>query len=388
MCMIVAYFLVFARHYPKMANHTNLAVFCCLLIIVLYILKIFFNKRVSLDTITYCFRFSLITIYFIAGFHKLNSGFFALNGSCSTYISQGFNSFFLSKHINYPDYMVRFFQITTIVIEMIVPVGILYYKTRYYAVCILIIFHLYLSLCGFSNFSAVAVFLISACIIDLKATQLSKLPRLVKVYIFFVLVSVIVVCVLRHYNLSSRFEALVVNGIFLNCGIVLLFFNINKNSSPPVLTPKPILPFIIVMLICGWGLQGYLGLSNTANLTMFSNLVTEQSRSNHYLVNTAKTKIWNFEEDYITILKLPEQEKKWANKFKTVDYDLPVIEFKKQAAEWVRTSNQKLSCTLMYKNKIIEIDDLSNSSYSKPKWWYRFLYYRPIPKENINKCMW
>src|SRR5690606_11477385 len=101
------------------------------------------------------------------------------------------------------------------------------------------------------------------------------------------------------------------------------------------------------------------------------------------------TKIWNFEEDYISIIGLPtENVVEWDRRYDIHDYDLPFIEFKALAHKWIEKSEKKLSCKIKYRGQTIEIRDISSSEFLARKWWQRFLYYRKNPKEGINECMW
>lgn len=387
---IALFFLTFISIFPALANHGNLELFFSLAFFIVYGRRMVTGKGISADTVTCCFRYSLITIYFIAGFHKLNEGFFTISGSCSAYVTQGLNLFIYNKYIIYPEVVVKILQYGTIAIEMIVPFGLLFHRTRKVTVCILLIFHFYLSLCGFSNFSAFATFLIAGCVINLQEQPKLKLLKAVKVYILFTIAAAIAAYLYRKFGWGIRQGALVVNGIIFNVGMIYLFYHLlYRKTIVPSQHKANLLPYLFVLLISLWGLQAYIGLSNTATLTMFSNLVTEKSRSNHYIINTKYTKIWDFEEDYVTIIRLPEEEKKWGKTYKIENYDLPVLEFKKLATRWTDSYGyKKISCTILYKGKEIELEDIAGSNFNDTKWWYRFLYYRRIPKNSINECMW
>jgi hypothetical protein len=388
---VMLFLLMLGPDFPRLANHGNLAIFICIITLVLYIRKVICRKSISYNTVTLSFRYSLVTIYFIAGFHKLNSGFFSISGSCSTYVSQNLNAVLFGEGFMYPDYMIRCLQIGTIIIEMVIPFGILFYKTRKITAWILLLFHAYLSFCGFSNFSAFAGFLLAGCLFDLNQSRISiKIRNALKVFIFIAIVSSLKAYFFKRFELSSRAIMLMANGILINIGLLYFFYYILKeNIDKRKIHNTSLLPYIFIFLITIWGLQGYFGLSNTSTLTMFSNLVTEESRSNHYIINTAKCKIWNFEEDFVTILELP-QDSDWGRYYKIENYDLPLLEFKKVAASWVKDSDSKskLQCKILYRGNVIQINDLAKSEYSKPKWWHNFIYYRRIPKGGFNQCQW
>jgi hypothetical protein len=75
-------------HFPDVANHVNLIVFCNLFIVVVAVYSWLFPERFSQPEAYYKaiaspVRLSLIAVYFWAGFHKLNTDFFSPQFSCS-----------------------------------------------------------------------------------------------------------------------------------------------------------------------------------------------------------------------------------------------------------------------------------------------------------------
>jgi hypothetical protein len=181
---------------------------------------------------------------------------------------------------------------------------------------------------------------------------------------------------------------MIINGAIFNVGWLLFFYRVLTSNIKDKISYH-ISPVVMCIIFCVslWGIQPYLGLSNIGNLTMFSNLVTEKSRSNHFLVNTMYTKVLDFEEDYLRIIKLPKGTK-WDDRYSIDNYDVPVITFKNMSGRWAARLKGKLPCTILYKGKVIKIDDLRTSSFRRTEWWHRFLHYRRIPLPGVNECMW
>ena len=385
---IIAGLTVMLPLFPRLANHANVEFGGSILILILIARNLFSGKGLRPETITQILRWTLILTYFWAGFHKLNSGFFMTEGSCGTHVMQ--NMPFVSRSFfNLNGIGLRVVQVGTIVIEMVLPFGLLFYKTRRFTVLILVLFHSYLSLCNFSNFSAFAGFLLLGSIIDLKSITVDrKLINGVRFYQIFSAASVLASYVISRFGLLHENFIMAVNGVIFNIGWFGLFYIVlsTRQSKSHSVNFSP-LCLAICSIISLWAVQGYVGLSNTATLTMFSNLVTEKSRSNHYLINTKYTKIWGFEEDYVTIVSLPKSTK-WAEKYSNEDYDIPMIHFKYLCNKWVGENDGKLSCTFIHHGKSIVVTDLEKSDYSKTEWWYRYLMYRRIPKDGVYSCMW
>ncbi len=374
--------LLYGFSFPRMANHGNLELFIGLFLICFLLLKYkdIKNNSLSVKNITWFFRFSLLSIYFLAGFHKLNSGFFSTNGSCSVLINQGiFSTETLTNST-----IALVFQVGTVIIEMLVPFGILFSKTRKIAALILFCFHIYLTFVGFSNFSSLAGFLLLGSLLSLEKLKQKHLI----IYTISAVIAVITGFFLRSYTTLSFYSIAFISGSIYNIGWVYFFYSLVKGIKNENKKLQFLWQFIIpVFFAFLWASQAYLGLSNTGNLTMFSNLVTESERSNHFLIDTKKIKLFSFEDDHVTILKLPDFCL-WNGIEKLEGYDLPLIEFKTQVNFWETKYKAKLPATLVYKEDTLQIDDLKNSSFSSAKWWYKYLHYRKIPRKGQNECLW
>ena len=388
---IIALFLIYLPEFPRLTNHGNLQVFIGLFLLftLLFRKKTYTNSYFDPELLSKTFRLTLISIYFISGFHKLNSGFFELNGSCVSAINQTLNTFLLGEHYQPNPSVLRFNQIMTLVVEMIVPFGLLHHRTRKITTWVLVMFHFYLSLCNFSNFSSMAGFLIAGSVINFHQP---KLPQQVlnglRYYLFFAMLSSVAVYLISRLSLGQPTLIRFYNALVFNIGWLIFFYFLLKNTT----TSKSIgslsaKPWIAVVFLAFWGTQPYIGLSNTATLTMFSNLLTESSINNHYLIDTKKSKVFHFEEDYITILELSDTLK-WQNSQRLSGYALPVIEFKTQVNRWSQQGQGKIPAVLLYQKDTLIIDDLRTSPFSSTKWWYHYIYYRKIPISGINECMW
>lgn len=380
---VIAVLTEFGADFPRLANHLNIEMVMGVALLIFIVLRHFgFKKNINYTTLTLIFRCFLISLYFIAGFHKINSGFFNISGSCVSYI----NLLFFGKHFMFPHTIVHLFQFSTIAIEMVLPFGLLFKKTRTVTVVMLLFFHIYLACCGFANFSAFAVLLLAGNLIDFEKHDELLLLKPLRIYIAGCLAAGVLGYLYVQY--SGWFHVLkLLRGIVLGLALIALFkalLQYQVDFKPN--HGKKLLPALTVLVLFLWGMQGYVGLSTARNFNMYSNLLTIQSRSNHYLINTNYTKIWNFEEDLVTIIKCPA-EAKYYNGLIVEDYYIPMIEFKKMAKKWAQEGNDD-SCVIEYKGKTIHIKSLKQSEYSKPEWWYSLLFYRLIPKDDTNVCVW
>ncbi len=377
------------RYFPRMANHCNIELVIEIIILILIFLKICVPKfKLSNQFIQYLFRVSLITIYFFSGFHKLNTDFFNPCVSCVNAINERLINNLTGLNIKLPFQFSYLFQCLTIFIEMILPFGLLWHKSRKITAISLLFFHFLLSIVCYADFSGLATFLIIGSIINFdENTNNNKYISAIRIYIFFTIFAVIVnaICLQSGFTLYKRYFY---QGILFNIGwlyFIFIFFKNYKEKRSYFNYKHFFFLFILVLIISLWSMKTYIGLGNSGNLTMFSNLLTEENRSNHLIINTKKTKVFHFEEDNIFILKLDDPIKKDS----LVGFKIPIIEFKYLSHQLaVKYPTINISCTLVYKNDTLVITDLKKSKFNESKWWYRFINFRKIQPNAPNKCYW
>jgi len=194
---------------------------------------------------------------------------------------------------------------------------------------------------------------------------------------------------------DKKFEgSLLSEWFFICCGIYFIAFaygiNLFRSVIPPSIQNKAfrhykvVLPALFIFL---WGMEPYYGLSNRANMSMYSNMITMAGRDNHLLIKTKYTKIIPFEEDYVQVLEIGRPLRGYfGNNYQYYYY--PVITFRKRAADALKKINEPVSVRLLYKGKEIVVDDLRKSPWSASKWYDRYFYYRPTPKPGLGICVW
>ncbi len=376
-------------HFPRMANHCNIELVVELIILGL-VLRRLFGAKISISThlVSIVFRVSLVSIYFYSGLHKLNSDFFNPCVSCVNTVHERFIYNFTGVITTLSDDFSSVLQYATIVTEMIIPFGLFWSVTRKYSVIILLVFHGYLSLTYYFDFSSLGLFLIIGSIINFDNTVQNPIKiAALRFYVGFCCVTLLVNSI-THQNYLLADDRYFVTGITYAIGyfaFALFFINKYTPQKTPSLSKKLIvIVSLVVLCISGWALKAYAGLGNVGNFTMFSNLVTEKSQNNHLIIDTNKTKLFDYEEDSVHILQLHDT---LASQFVT-NYKLPLIEFQYRADNWVKTYTVPLNVTVIYKNDTLVIPDLKNSDFSKSKWYYKYLNFRKMPAEGPNPCLW
>lgn len=378
----------FSEKFPRIANHSNIELFIGVIIIILLLAKVLNPRfRIPGNLTGGLFRVSLVTVYFYTGFHKLNVDFFNSDVSCVNQINAYAFSIFSSKNITILPEVSGIFQWATIFIEMILPFGLLWKTTRKISAVFLLLFHIYLGFTVFADFSALACFLILGCLIDFDSKRIDpETPKYIRIYLALIVLTTILKPLLDKYLIDRHVPY--IHGAIFNIGAALFFIHYFKRYriiGQNLQRKQYIIATCCCVLISIWSMKTYIGLGNSANLTMFSNLVTEKSRSNHLLIDTRKTKVFDFEEDNLYILKIDER----LQKEKVEGFILPVTEFHYRAANWVKNHPKwKISCTIVYQNDTTIITDLRKTDFIRTKWWYRYMNFRKIQREGPCKCLW
>ena len=381
--------------YPVLANHSTIELFVSLGVVFLLVRSLL-NKRPFLEPEQYntLFRYAVFIVYFLTGFHKLNYGFLDPDTSCANDVNYNLFLIVFGADFRIPPVGTRLLQAATLFVELLVPFGMLMHATRKYAMMILLLFHLYLSICCFSNFSSLGLFLLTGAWLNLKKDgSVRRLTHSFRVYLFFAVLSSLIAFVFYHL-IGIRYEngrisipSFIASVVFATGFLYFGLYLIREADTPNTRNPihwKLVLPVLVLFV---WGIQSYLGLSNRANLTMFSNLISDTSRCNHVIVNTAHTKLFYFEEDKVLIQNASQNLVPLIGKNYRF-YSYPFVEFQNRMKIWSSRLKEPVQLELIYRDKHYQITDLNKNTFAKQAWYYRFLYFRETPLQHSGKCMW
>lgn len=384
---IISIYLLIDK-FPRIGNHSTIILFFSLFLVVVFTLKLNSKKTIfNANFVSYFFRTITVTIYFYTGFHKLNTDFLNPCVSCVNEVNVYVLSNFINKRFILPVFWSHLFQYGTLFIELILPFGLLHFKTRKITGLLLLCFHCYLSLSGFADFSCVGLFLILGCLVDFKEKKISaNTLKMLKLFLIFIILAIITRYYLPIFEID-KYKNTFIEGLIFDIGFVIFIYTFFKSYSAKEYTYAKkfntlLIPIILIINL--WTLKGYFGLGNAGNLTMFSNLVTEKSTNNHLLIDTKKTKLFDFEENSVEIIYLKNKNIK--ENFN--GYKLPLVEFNFLVNYWNKTYTDKVPCKLIYKGKTFETDDIRTSEFNKIKWWYKYLSFRKIQTKGSNECRW
>ncbi|HEX2535948.1 MAG TPA: hypothetical protein VHK69_19540 [Chitinophagaceae bacterium] len=315
---------------PQVSNHWIFTTFVNLTLVQVLFSEVIRSRsfRVSkhrfFETAAPILRIELIILYFFAVFHKLNSGFFATDVSCAA-------DFFKAQVPQWllpaTDAVVWFNIYGTLVIESLIPLLLVFRKTRNLGLFIGFAFHCLLAfnpLNGFYDFSSI-VFALYFVFTDASFTErvnrfafrvrqrkngvkaylqsLSFSPRNLALFIGLIL------SIAGGMHLLSKlfpdYFRYVLWTVY-SFGVIVLFA---QSWLVPSRLPAQErnyfkiarLAFVLMPLVTFLnGLCPYLGLKTENSFSMFSNLRTEGGVTNHYLVPTS-VQLFDFQKDVVLI---------------------------------------------------------------------------------------
>ena len=273
-------------------------------IAVSYAKKTSYLHNINLSMGYLCAAF--LIAYFAAAFAKLNTGFFDTDYSCAVTMFYDSASIITAKNF-LPSTLESLLPYYVTAAELSIPLLLLFRKTRYLGILVLVFFHLGISLSPTATALdfTIALFALAVPFLDRDAKHevIRILYSLGKKTVGFFTASVyswpfVIFLFLFLIKSSSRLLSL---GIYpywlllapfalLSGGILLitvfrigLSWNSSDNSNPF----RPLYPihYLLLLFLIINAATPYLGIKTIGTFTMYSNLQTENSSSNHFLVD-------------------------------------------------------------------------------------------------------
>jgi hypothetical protein len=237
-------------------------------------------------------RWSLILLYFLSGFHKLNADFFDPVVSCASVLYHGLRAG-LPVLPDLPA-MGPLGIGLTLILELGLPVLLLVPRTRRVGVAAGILFHVVMAAAGYPRFSATGLALL--------VLFLPSLHRPGPAFRAAVVAALLAASVL----VPERRDALFLWATLGLCGVLLVLClapDHDTSRDETAVSWRPPLPAILgPVLILVAGMSPYLGLGTDRALSMYSNLRTEGGRSNHFLL-PAGLQVVPYQRDLVQVLR-------------------------------------------------------------------------------------
>jgi hypothetical protein len=155
------------------------------------------------------------------------------------------------------------------------------------------------------------------------------------------------------------------------------------------LTPRWLYLFPLALVL--HGATSYLGLRTAGNFTMFSNLRTEGAESNHLLLARNPLKLWHYQEDTVRVIRIDDEQAAIGYNYQPLQGNsLPVVEFRKLVYWWAR-AGRAVPMTFEYGGVTYTTSDIAREPAWRTTgrdWEMRLMDFRVIQGSGPNRCRW
>ena len=269
--------------------------------------------------------------------------------------------------------------------------------------------HASLALIGFVDFGALAFALLFAFVPPAYLKRFNQDSHLqVGAYQFHRVYAYVGILILGgmlaglHYRLDIDLgDIKFLSGFLFNLAATIVLWPIFKVlfSSQHIpwqgvpLWTKQVPPFmgLFTLLILFHGMTPYLGLRTAGNFSMFSNLSTEGSVSNHLLLSSNPLKFWGYQEDVVEVIDIDDKAAKIGHKYRPLKgYRLPVVEFQKLIHKW-KKANYTVPIMFVHNNTVYLSQDITQDpTWGTPRstWETYLMDFRIIQPQGPIECRW
>ena len=323
---------------PRAFNHWFLAFFIAAAIILNYLNLVLSKMTLDVDkknlytNFAPALRIILIIVYFMAFFHKLNSDYFSPDVSCGVFMYLKLVDIYGFLPLNEP--VMYFFIYLSLLIEVSIPILLIFERTRILGILTGLLTHLVFGILGYLNFSIIMFALLSLYLpIDFftyknfSSLEPKKLvARNFKLFKTVAYIFTLIFICLYIYNKSFYIfnnKQILINiwrVVFSLFSLILILFFILKLRIGNYKWPNKFfkinfLNAIIIFVFLLNCLSPYLGFKTQNVLSMYSNLRTENNRSNHFISDIIM--IGSYQKD---IVEIKDSNIKKLKKIKTIPY--------------------------------------------------------------------
>ncbi|MEL6494869.1 MAG: hypothetical protein AAFQ41_07065 [Cyanobacteria bacterium J06623_7] len=457
-----------SAHFPDVANHVNLILVAngCILFNAFYgtIRRDNFPSEADFyQTLVSPLRIALISVYFWAGFHKLNTAFLDPYFSCSNsmflgilkmlqvrilgipsslilvaiaiaFLSQVMGTIKPSRRLwtiilglfliaglgavsliywQLPEWLFPAFVLATSITVLLWELGgaviMIFPRWQVIMLIVSLLMHLILAPIGFVDFGSLAFALWLTFIppnwqpalnrpVAIPLTKFQA-PRIL-VYLALNVAGGLLAA-LKHLT-PLEFNLPEIGGIiFIVAVLVVIAPLVQQLIAQPrswqgvaVINGKiPGLSYLILFILGLYAATSYLGLRTAGNFSMFSNLRTEGTASNHLLLGSNPLKIWHYQEDTVRVIEIDDEQAKIGHKYRPLkDHSLPVVEFRKLIYHWTQ-AGMTVPLVFEYGDRIYQTADIVNDprwQTTERTWEMKLMDFRLIQPDNgePNYCRW
>jgi hypothetical protein len=319
-------------------------------------------------------RWSLLLLYFLSGFHKLNADFFDPVVSCASVLYRGLRAglpVLPDSEVTGPLAIGL-----TILLELGLPVLLLVSRTRRLGVAAGILFHILMAAAGYPRFSAIGIALL--------VLFLPSLPRPGPAFRAAVVATLLAASVLVPAQRDVLFLWATLGFCVGLLALCLVPIEATSREGTSV-SWRPALPaFLGPVLILFAGVTSYLGLGTDRALSMYSNLRTEGGRSNHFLI-PAGLQVFSYQRDLVEVLQSNAAP---VARLASERMVVPWVELRARLTE-ATASSDRVSLSYLRDGRRHEVGSAaSDSLLALPvsRWQLKFMRFRAVEPTGPRRC--
>lgn len=399
---------------PHLANHANYYTLICVCLL-LWIAGVWWRNGRRLDEETLARAFpgvrptlclSLFVVYWMAGFHKLNAGFFDPDVSCAA-------DFFLryAREYDFPESVFPRWLLDTspylvVFVELAGALLLLVPRLQVLGILAFVLLHSYLVPLSFYDFASIC-YGILLCFLPPRlfegSANRARAERGMRVLVVAMLVGNVVSRFLEDEGLEDWIAADNAMGWFFLAGSLTLIVQVVRNARASGLRlldlegvnlfafreVRPRWMWLMPLLLLVYTNTSYLGLRTAGNTTMFSNLRTEDGVSNHFLVSSS-WQPFGFQRDVLYVEAIPEEFRDEMRGQPEVGMGMTRFELRRIAERW-RGRGEEVPMRFRQGNRIYSYDDITEEDeWARPLPWIakKLMLFREIQPDGPNECRW
>lgn len=376
--------------FPYLANHSNIILFMTMFLLPSRLLLCFRGKPIEDEEQITALRWAVMIVYFLAGFHKLNSGFFEAETGCSFVFA---NRYFENLGIpvgTWPPWLLPLFPLGTLAMELAPPLLLISARTRNLGIGLLALLHFLLAPIGFTDFSSLGMAFLWL-FVPVKFLEKPALEKYIRGAVVIFLGMEVGFAYSRWNGVSSKLEFM--EGVVLGLAFLPLWWELFKSGlkRPALSLPRKPLHALFLLGLLFFGMNNYLGLRTTGTFSMFSNLRTEGERSNHFVLASNPLKFFGFQEDVVKVLYVDPRVEGVYRHMPRAGQKIPLVEFTNVVKRMRWTDHPDIGIKIEYQGREIQTADLARDSqfdFPVPEWQKRLLTFRLIDESGPQRCLW
>lgn len=327
-------------------------------------------------------------VYLFAALHKINSDFFIPEVSCANELMNRFLG-----RMGFGDTgRKEFLPWLAIITEVIVGLGVIFPKTRRWAVIGSLLFHFVLVWSNFVNFASIPLIIYFSFALNELAKKNHKATNLLKVYLFAYGLTQVIISLIgaleinfEGVNLSYYFSATLWT---ISATIFIWYWYSERFVWPRTRLSRPSYIFLLPIFVLGS--QIYLGLGTANSFSMFSNLKTEGHAWNHLLIPRLAQR-FKYQDEVYYFSSVSDTHWRTIRDIPQIGLGAPELEIERLYEIWGKDNTFPAVFFIQKEGDFSPRNgaDLLPTYPQSYSWWEKkLMHFRAVQPSGPNQCRW